>query len=131
MRKIKLPTDRTVFSTDNNGYAGNERDETLVDQNLRTTASPTESAKSAKTTVPSTTRRGTRTHRGSDAPPESRRRKPFPHHGVGRIATPGGALSGTSRTDADNPDPPDRGPGPAYPMRVFSTGDKIFHGKAR
>ena len=33
-RKIKLPTDRTVFSTDNNGYAGNERDETLVDQNL-------------------------------------------------------------------------------------------------
>ncbi len=22
MRKIKLPTDRTVFSTDNNGYAG-------------------------------------------------------------------------------------------------------------
>ena len=50
---------------------------------------------------------------------------------VGRIATPGGALSGTSRTDADNPDPPDRGPGPAYPMRVFSTGDKIFHGKAR
>ncbi|MEI3544299.1 MAG: hypothetical protein V8Q31_08530 [Alistipes communis] len=26
--------DRTVFSTDNNGYAGNERDETLVDQNL-------------------------------------------------------------------------------------------------
>ena len=34
MRKIKLPTDRTVFSTDNNGYAGNERDETLVDQNL-------------------------------------------------------------------------------------------------
>ncbi len=27
MRKIKLPTDRTVFSTDNNGYAGNERDE--------------------------------------------------------------------------------------------------------
>ena len=34
MRKIKLPTDRTVFSTDNNGYAGKERDETLVDQNL-------------------------------------------------------------------------------------------------
>ena len=34
MRKIKLLTDRTVFSTDNNGYAGNERDETLVDQNL-------------------------------------------------------------------------------------------------
>ena len=34
MRKIKLPTDRTVFSTDNNGYADNERDETLVDQNL-------------------------------------------------------------------------------------------------
>ena len=136
MRKIKLPTDRTVFSTDNNGYAGNERDETLVDQNLwtpkslRTTASPTESAKSAKTT--SRLRRGgVHARTGGVTPPESRRRKPFPHHGVGRIATPGGALSGTSRTDADNPDPPDRGPGPAYPMRVFSTGDKIFHGKAR
>ena len=76
MRKIKLPTDRTVFSTDNNGYADNERDETLVDQNLwdseiAANASPTESAKSAKTTVPSTTRRGTRTHRGSDAPPKA------------------------------------------------------------
>ena len=115
MRKIKLPTDRTVFSTDNNGYADNERDghwSTKIcgtPKSLRTTASPTESAKSAKTTVPSTTRRGTRTHRGSDAPPESRRRKPFPHHGVGRIATLSGDFSETSRTDADNPAPPDRG----------------------
>lgn len=35
MGKIALPTDRTILSTDNNGFAGNERDETLVDENLR------------------------------------------------------------------------------------------------
>ena len=34
MGKIILPSDRTILSTDNNGYAGNERDETLVDENL-------------------------------------------------------------------------------------------------
>ena len=34
MGKIILPNDRTILSTDNNGYAGNERDETLVDENL-------------------------------------------------------------------------------------------------
>ena len=34
MGKISLPTDRTILSTDNNGFAGNERDETLVDENL-------------------------------------------------------------------------------------------------
>ena len=90
MRKIKLPTDRTVFSTDNNGYAGNERDETLVDQNLW------DSEIAADDRIP-------------DGIAESRRRKPFPHHGVGRIATPDDAFSGTSRTDADNPVPPDRG----------------------
>ena len=76
MRKIKLPTDRTVFSTDNNGYADNERDETLVDQNLW------DSEIAANDRIPdgigeigeddpSTTRRGTRTHRGSDAPPKA------------------------------------------------------------
>lgn len=35
MGKIALPTDRTILSTNNNGFAGNERDETLVDENLR------------------------------------------------------------------------------------------------
>ena len=34
MGKIILPNDCTILSTDNNGYAGNERDETLVDENL-------------------------------------------------------------------------------------------------
>ena len=101
MRKIKLPTDRIPDGIGEIGEDDRPR------------------------------RGGVHARTGGVTPPESRRRKPFPHHGVGRIATPGGALSGTSRTDADNPDPPDRGPGPAYPMRVFSTGDKIFHGKAR
>ena len=99
MRKIKLPTDRTVFSTDNNGYAGNERDETLVDQNLW------DSEIAADDRIPD----GIGEIGEDDRPPESRRRKPFPHHGVGRIATPDDAFSGTSRTDADNPVPPDRG----------------------
>ena len=35
MGKIALPTDRTILSTDNNGFSGNERDDTLVDENLR------------------------------------------------------------------------------------------------
>lgn len=38
--KIALPTDRTILSTDNNGFAGNERNETLVDENRGTPKSP-------------------------------------------------------------------------------------------
>ena len=93
MRKIKLPTDRTVFSTDNNGYAGNERDETLVDQNLWDSEIATD-----------------------DRIPD----------GVGRIATLSGAFSGTSRTDADNPAPPGRGPVLYIPCAFFQPAIKYF-----
>lgn len=34
MGKIKFRNDRTVFSTDNNGFAGNERDENLIEEDL-------------------------------------------------------------------------------------------------
>lgn len=40
MGKIEFPTDRTVISTQNNGFAGNERDETLIDENLLETEIP-------------------------------------------------------------------------------------------
>ena len=33
-RIVEFPTDRTVISTENNGFAGDERDETLIDENL-------------------------------------------------------------------------------------------------
>ena len=115
MRKIKLPTDRTVFSTDNNGYAGNERDETLVDQNLWDSEIaaddriPDGIGEIGEDDRPVYDEEGYPHAPGEGRPPpESRRRKPFPHHGVGRIATLSGAFSGTSRTDADNPAPPDR-----------------------
>ncbi len=59
MGKIILPNDRTILSTDNNGYAGNERDETLVDENLWDSEiatddriPPTASTKSSKTNRP-------------------------------------------------------------------------------
>lgn len=115
MRKIKLPTDRTVFSTDNNGYADNERDETLVDQNLwdseiaANDRIPDGIGEIGEDDRPSTTRRGTRTHRGSDAPPKADAGNRSRTTGVGRIATLSGDFSETSRTDADNPAPPDRG----------------------
>jgi len=37
MGKIALPTDRTILSTDNNDFAGSERDETFVDEDLQDT----------------------------------------------------------------------------------------------
>lgn len=37
---VEFPTDRTVISTDNNGFAGDERDETLIDENLVETEIP-------------------------------------------------------------------------------------------
>lgn len=37
---VEFPSDRTVISTDNNGFAGNERDETLIDENLLETEIP-------------------------------------------------------------------------------------------
>lgn len=40
MGKIEFPTDRTVISTDNNGFAGNERDENLIEENLVETQIP-------------------------------------------------------------------------------------------
>lgn len=42
MNNIKFPSDRTIFSTDNNGFAGNERDENLVDENLWESEIPTD-----------------------------------------------------------------------------------------
>ena len=39
-RIIECPTDRTVISTENNGFAGDERDETLIDENLVETEIP-------------------------------------------------------------------------------------------
>ena len=40
MGTVKIPSDRTVLSTDNNGYAGDERDENLVDADLVDTEIP-------------------------------------------------------------------------------------------
>ena len=39
-RIVEFPTDRTVISTENNGFAGDERDETLIDENLVETEIP-------------------------------------------------------------------------------------------
>ena len=40
MGKIEIRNDRTVLSTENNGYAGDERDETLVEDDLVDTEIP-------------------------------------------------------------------------------------------
>lgn len=40
MGKVKFPTDRVIFSTDNNGYAGAERDENLIEADLIDTEIP-------------------------------------------------------------------------------------------
>lgn len=98
MRKIKLPTDRIP---DGIGEIG-EDDRPVYDEEGYTHAP------------------------GEWRPPESRRRKPFPHHGVGRIATLSGAFSGTSRTDADNPAPPGRGPVLYIPCAFFQPAIKYF-----
>ena len=39
-RIVEFPTDRTGISTENNGFAGDERDETLIDENLVETEIP-------------------------------------------------------------------------------------------
>ena len=39
-RIVEFPTDRTVISTENNGFAGDERDETLIDEKLRGNEDP-------------------------------------------------------------------------------------------
>lgn len=40
MEKLVFRSDRTVLSTENNGYAGNERDENLIDEDLIDTEIP-------------------------------------------------------------------------------------------
>lgn len=40
MAQIKNRSDRTIFSTQNNGFAGNERDENLVEEDLVDTEIP-------------------------------------------------------------------------------------------
>ena len=39
-RIVEFPTDRTVISTENNGFAGDERDENLIDEELLETEIP-------------------------------------------------------------------------------------------
>ena len=71
MGKLEIRNDRTVLSTENNGYAGSERDENLIEEDLVDTEIPVDDripdgTKSSRTTVPSTTRRATGTIRASD-----------------------------------------------------------------
>lgn len=40
MGKIEIRNDRTIFSTENNGFAGNERDENLIEEDLIDTEIP-------------------------------------------------------------------------------------------
>lgn len=40
MGKIEIRSDRTILSTQNNGYAGDERDENLVEEDLVDTEIP-------------------------------------------------------------------------------------------
>lgn len=40
MKNVKFHNDRTILSTDNNGFAGNERDENLVEEDLVATRIP-------------------------------------------------------------------------------------------
>lgn len=42
MGKAAFKNDRIIFSTENNGFAGNERDENLIDENLVDTEIPTD-----------------------------------------------------------------------------------------
>lgn len=42
MGEIEFRNDRTLLSTENNGFAGNERDETLIEENLVDTRIPLE-----------------------------------------------------------------------------------------
>ena len=37
---VEFPNDRTVISTENNGFAGGERDENLIDEELLETEIP-------------------------------------------------------------------------------------------
>ena len=73
---VEFPNDRTVISTENNGFAGGERDENLIDEELLETEIPldgfrTRRTKMGRTTAPSTTRRATDTIRAeSEKSPE-------------------------------------------------------------
>ena len=75
MGKIEFSTDRRVISTQNNGFAGNERDETLIDENLLETeiplddTSPTRYMKPKRPRGPSTTKRATATIRAENNTP--------------------------------------------------------------
>ena len=40
MGKLEIRNDRTVLSTENNGYAGSERDENLIEEDLVDTEIP-------------------------------------------------------------------------------------------
>lgn len=40
MGKIEIRNDRMIFSTENNGFAGNERDENLIEEDLIDTEIP-------------------------------------------------------------------------------------------
>lgn len=42
MNDVKFPSDRTILPTDNNGFAGDERDENLVAENLWESEIPTD-----------------------------------------------------------------------------------------
>lgn len=42
MGKLAYRNDRTILSTENNGFAGNERDENLIEENLVDTQIPTD-----------------------------------------------------------------------------------------
>ncbi len=42
MGKIVFPSDREILSTGNNGYAGDERDENLIEEDLVDTEIPTD-----------------------------------------------------------------------------------------
>ena len=69
---VEFPNDRTVISTENNGFAGGERDENLIDEELLETEIPlddrfrTRRTKMRRTTAPSTTRRATDTIRAEN-----------------------------------------------------------------
>lgn len=68
MGKFLFRNDRIIFSTRNNGFAGNERDETLIQRISSTpkfrptTGYRTGRTKSSKTTGPCTTKRATATN---------------------------------------------------------------------
>ena len=69
---VEFPNDRTVISTENNGFAGGERDENLIDEELLETEIPLDDRipdaahEDAENDRPSTTRRATDTIRAEN-----------------------------------------------------------------